>query len=109
MATQAANSFIDSIVARLLALCLALFFSIMLVYNYKDDFRTLVSADDPANLPANSSDVSSEAVSNPALEACLQQRIGDVDRMKEDGILSDAQYASFRARAEELCVQQNQG
>jgi len=68
-----------------------------------------VSADDPANLPANSSDVSSEAVSNPALAACLQQRIGDVDRMKEDGILSDAQYASFRARAEELCVQQNQG
>jgi hypothetical protein len=41
------------------------------------------------------------------LQDCLDQRVGDVDKMKAEGIVNDAQYASFRQRAEELCRAQN--
>jgi hypothetical protein len=39
----------------------------------------------------------------------LVQRVGDVDRMKNEGILSEVQYEAFRSRAEGLCRAQNPG
>jgi len=107
MPTQASNSFADTKVARLVALCLAAFFAFVLISNYSDDFNRAFS-DSPENgLPVTSAETTPEEAANPALAACLQQRIGDVDRMKEEGVLSESQYASFRSRAEELCFQQN--
>jgi hypothetical protein len=44
---------------------------------------------------------------NAALQNCLDQRVGDVEKMKADGIINDAQYASFRQRAGELCRAQH--
>ncbi|MEM9278792.1 MAG: hypothetical protein AAGA76_09470 [Pseudomonadota bacterium] len=109
MATQTQNSFADTVAARLIALCIALLLAIVLVYNYKDDFGTVFSDSSEAGLPVTNTETTPEEAANPALAQCLQQRIGDVDRMKEEGILSEAQYASFRARAKELCIQQNSG
>ena len=109
MTTQTGNSFADTTAARLLALCIALFLAVILVYNYKSDFARLFSGSGETGLPVTNVETAPDEAANPALAECLQQRIGDVDKMKEEGILSDAQYASFRARAEELCVQQNPG
>ncbi|MGI9350454.1 MAG: hypothetical protein ACR2O3_02725 [Rhizobiaceae bacterium] len=109
MATQTGTNFSDTPAARLLALCIALLITIVLVYNYKDDFARLFTGSEEAGLPVTNIDTAPDEAANPALAACLQQRVGDVDRMKDEGILSEAQYASFRARAEELCVQQNPG
>jgi len=40
---------------------------------------------------------------NPRLAACLAERLGAVDRMQAEGIVNEAQYADFRARAEAFC------
>lgn len=107
MTTQTSNPFIDTGAARIIALCLALFFAFLLIYNYKDDFQKVFSGSDESVLPVTSTDTAPENAANPALAACLQKRIGDVNKMKEEGLLSDAQYTSFRSRAEDLCLQQN--
>ena len=108
MTTQAERGFLDSIAARLLALCIALGLAIVLVQNYKEDFQRVLSGEQQTSgLPTTSTETSPEEAADPALAECLQQRIGDVDRMKEEGILNDQQFASFRARAEELCIQQH--
>lgn len=107
MATKTADTFADTKAARLVALCLACFFGFILIFNYGDDFGKVFSNSSDNSLPATSAETSPEEAANPALATCLQQRIGDVDKMKEEGILSESQYASFRSRAEELCYQQN--
>ena len=109
MADTSGASFADTTAARLIALCLALLIAIILVYNYKQDFAAMFSDSPTGSLPVTNVDTPQDEAANPALAACLAQRIGDVDRMKEEGILSEAQYASFRANAEELCFQQNPG
>lgn len=107
MSTQATGTFSDSIGARIIALCLAGVFAIILYSNYGNDLKTAFSGGTERQLPVADASTSPEEASNPSLVACLEQRIGDVDRMKEEGILSESQYASFRTRAEELCIQQN--
>lgn len=107
MTTQASTSFGDSNASRILALCLAAFFTFVLIFNYGNELSSLFSSDEGNQLPVTNVETSPDEAANPALAACLQQRIGDVNRMKEEGILSDSQYASFRTRAEELCIQQN--
>ena len=44
-----------------------------------------------------------EASGNPELAACLQERVGAVNKMREDGIIDSTQYDQFRARAESFC------
>ncbi len=105
-ATQT-SGFADSIWARLLALIIAIALGWLLWSNWAEDFQVLFAQNDET-APVVSVSEPAKPV-NPALEECLAARVGDVDRMKEEGILSDAQYSSFRARAEELCRQQNSG
>ncbi len=107
MTAQSSNSFADTTAARVLALCLAGCFALILFFNYADDFGNLFNDAEETGLPTISAETAPAESANPKLAACLQQRIGDVDKMKDEGILSDSQYASFRARAEELCYQQN--
>ncbi len=107
MTTQTSGSFVDTTAARILALCLALCFAFILFNTYGDEIGKVFSGEPETGLPVTNAETVPDEAANPALAACLQQRIGDVDRMKEEGILSDNQYASFRSRAEELCLQQN--
>ncbi len=46
---------------------------------------------------------------NPELDACLASRIGDVDAMRRDGVISNDQYDLFRARATAYCETQFPG
>lgn len=105
MSTVAERKFVDTGIARVVALLLALLFAFLLYYHYKDDFARLASNEVEVGLPEATT--ASIAETNPALAQCLQKRIGDVNQMKQDGVLSQAQYASFKTRAEDLCVQQN--
>jgi len=109
MGKQSDASFADTTAARLIAVCLALLIAIILVVNYKQDFVQLFSDAPDGGISVSEAETSIENNANPALAACLAQRIGDVDRMREEGILTESQYSSFRANAEELCVQQNPG
>ena len=109
MATaQQTSGFADTIWARLLALLIAIAIAWLLWANWSSDFRALVSGGEQAATPVVSTSEPAKPA-NPALQECLAKRVGDVDQMKEDGVLSDAQYGSFRARAEELCRAQNPG
>ncbi len=99
------RKFVDTGAARILALLLALLFAFLLYYHYKDDFVRLASNEVAVGLPEATT--ASIADTNPELAQCLQKRIGDVNQMKQDGVLSEAQFSDFKARAEELCYQQN--
>jgi hypothetical protein len=44
---------------------------------------------------------------NAGLQNCLDQRVGDVETMKSEGVINDAQYTSFRERAQQLCRAQH--
>ena len=107
MTAQQTRSFADTAFARLIALVLAALLAYLLWSNWADDFRQLMQAGE-AEVPVVS-EAEPAKPANPALEKCLAQRIGDVDRMKQEGILTDAQYEAFKGRATELCVAQNPG
>ncbi len=105
MTTTTQSGFINTNAARIVAAVLALLIAIVWFYNYQADFSRLISGDAVNQLPEASSQAAVAA--NPALAACLKKRVGDVDQMKKDDLLSGDKYASFRARAEQLCTQQN--
>lgn len=49
---------------------------------------------------SNEADVASI---NPELAACLEVRVGAVDKMRRDNVINDAQYELFRGRADAYC------
>jgi len=106
--TAQTKGFADTIWARLLALLLAIAIAWLLWANWSSDFKALFADGEQKAAPVVSASEPAKPA-NPALEECLAKRVGDVERMKEEGILSDAQYSNFRSRAEELCRAQNPG
>ncbi len=40
---------------------------------------------------------------NPELAACLTERVGAVDTMRSEGIISDAQFTTFKTRTVDYC------
>ena len=82
----AGGSFLDTIWARLLAGLVALVFAGILAWINRDALS------------------GPEAASGPLAE-CLAERLGDVDAMVADGVISDGQAAQFRIRARQLCEQ----
>ncbi len=106
-ATDSTQPFLDTGAARLLALGIAILLAIILAFGWgKEIGQVLSGADQPALPEVVGSDLDLEQA-NPELAACLQQRLGDVDRMRDEGILSESQYAGFKQRAEDLCYQLN--
>jgi len=101
------GNILDSIWARLVALILAVLIALLIYRNWHTDIATLLSGETStqSNLlagPAARGEPAKQA--NPELAACLKQRVGDVDKMKSDGVIDDSQYALFRRRAEDLCA-----
>ncbi|SOC04197.1 hypothetical protein [Stappia indica] len=43
---------------------------------------------------------------NPQLDACLAERVGAVDKMREEGLVDAARYDTFRSRAVSYCESQ---
>jgi hypothetical protein len=104
-AASAHRSFVDSILARLIALAIAVLIGAIFFVYWTDDMRTLMAGDEP-QIPVFAEQGPVQRV-NAALQNCLDQRVGDVEKRKADGIINDAQYASFRQRAGELCRAQH--
>ena len=100
------QSFFDGFVARILAMILAVLIGLFLVTTWSSEFKNLFTGE--ASAPMVSADQPAKEL-NSRLSACLERRVGDVEQMKADGILSDAQYSAFTARAEDLCRVQNPG
>lgn len=88
MTTSSSPSFLDSPLARLLAVGVAVASVALLLYINRADF-----------LPA------SEVVSaeDNAYQACVNERHGQIDEMIRDGVVDDAQASLFKSRAEALC------
>jgi hypothetical protein len=84
---------VDGPGARIVAVLVILICVAVLAYLHRE---TLFSRDET---PA-------AAAGNPRLAACFAERIGAVDIMRAEGIVNEAQYAAFRARAEAFCQQQ---
>lgn len=105
-ATQT-QSFFDGQVARILAMVLAVLIGGFVYLTWPGEIKNLFAGNPPA-IPMMTKAVP-VGEPNADLAACLTQRVGDVERMKEEGILSDAQYASFKSRAGDLCRVQNPG
>ncbi|MGI9371664.1 MAG: hypothetical protein ACR2OJ_04150 [Hyphomicrobiales bacterium] len=49
------------------------------------------------------SQLTSSAGSNPEYIKCRDQRLGDVEKMKKDGIIDEAKVAQFTSRALAMC------
>lgn len=106
--TDTANSFLDSLAARGIALLVALAIGAFMVLTWGDDFQALLAQEqDPFETIMAPVGGTPAAEATPELDACLTQRVGDVDRMKSEGIINDAQYEAFRQRATSLCHAQH--
>lgn len=103
MTATTSNHFIDSALARLIALVLAGLVAYLLYSQWGAEITGLLEGRpiDPLEAKAPASEP------NPALDECIAQRVGDVERMKSEGIINEAQYESFGARAVNLCNVQN--
>lgn len=108
MSKQSEKRFVNSPLARLVSLVIAVVLGVFIVYFYHGDVIRIATDTDQRQM-AEKQLAKIEKANNPALEACLEKRVGDVENMKKEGILSDAQYKDFKTRAEHLCNQQNPG
>ncbi|MBA4783680.1 MAG: hypothetical protein H2045_10740 [Rhizobiales bacterium] len=101
--------FIHSGAARLIALvigiCLIAFMAITWGSRIQETAHALFDGENGQIITP----VGQQRVKNatPALTACLEQRVGDVEKMKAEGVINDHQYANFSQRARELCYAQN--
>ena len=93
MASAAGHSFLDRPAARLVAVLVAVLAGAALAWINRDAF-----------LPAH--DATTVKAGNPQLAACLADRIGAVDRMRQEGVINERQYNEFRGRAEAFCTAQ---
>jgi competence protein ComGC len=107
MATATHRSFADTAVARLIALLIAVAIAVLFVFNWSDEAEQLLAGTEPG-IPIIEQQVQVRPV-NADLQNCLDQRVGDVEKMKSEGVINDAQYTSFRQRAEDLCRAQHPG
>lgn len=100
-------SFSDTLWARLIALTIGVGVAALLYLSWGEEVTKALTQGEIDALPTGAPvEVKPE---NPELTACLERRVGDVDQMKADGLIGDAQYTSFRQRAEDLCKAQNAG
>jgi hypothetical protein len=88
---NAASSFADGVWARLLAAAVIAVAGAILVYYHRDD---LFGSDGVAASGAP-----------PQVAACLEQRVGSIERMRADGVIDETQFAAFKANAEAMCWQ----
>lgn len=103
MTVTASSSFLDTAFARLIALVLAGLIAYLLYAKWGSEILATVQGQ-PVSLLA---DKAPAREATPALDACLAARVGDVEAMKAEGIVNDAQYADFKRRAIAFCRAQN--
>lgn len=87
------QSVLDSGLMRLLALAVLLSAAALVAFYHRADLF-------PAAGPA------ADAGINPHFVACRDQRLGQVDTMRSDGLIDDAKVGIFRERALAYCAAQ---
>ena len=90
------RGFGDTIWARLIALAIAVGLSWLFWTNWGDDVTALVRRRTRRNCPSPRNLIPNEGMENPALQACLEKRLGDVQQMVSDGVISEAQSEGFQ-------------
>lgn len=103
MAGRQQASALDSRGARLVALAVALAALCLMVWLGRDDVPFVRAVMTSVTGSAEEAVASS---GNPELDACLASRVGDVEKMREDGVINAAQYDTFRGRAVAYCEAQ---
>lgn len=73
---------------RIIAIGVMLFSASILAWYHRADLLPSPEADQP---------------DNPALEACLTQRLGEIDTMVADGLITPEQAGPFKTRAQAFC------
>lgn len=97
------RGFGDTIWARLIALAIAAGLSWWFWSTWGQDVLALFETGPDALPIASQPALQEQTIMNADLEACLEKRIGDVQQMVADGVISEAQSAGFSQRATELC------
>ncbi|MBL4907821.1 MAG: hypothetical protein JKX94_10250 [Sneathiella sp.] len=98
--TVITRSFLDSTIARIIALVFSGLIVVLMIVGWGDDFSASNSAQLPLSTQLDSAD-------NEALNSCLSKRLGDVNHMKKEGVLNEHQFTQFKSRAMSLCHAQN--
>jgi len=96
------TSSLDSPVARIAALAVALCALALMIWLGRHDVpvvRGLMAG-------ISGEEVQQQGTGNPELDACLADRAGAVDKMREEGVINAAQYTEFRQRAVDYCEAQ---
>ncbi|MEX0696203.1 MAG: hypothetical protein WD014_05920 [Dongiaceae bacterium] len=88
------QSFLDRPAARWLAVLCAAAALGVLGYIHRDDLFP------PEDLGL---------AADPAFADCYAPRAADIDKMRQEGLIDDAQATLFKGRAEAMCVAQTQG
>lgn len=109
MANANNDRFIHGIPARFIIGLIGVICLGFIVTHWNEEVLALGSSSSGDNNAAVSQQANGERVSeaNPALAACLDERLGHVVQMKEDGVISEEQAAAFSQRATSLCNVQN--
>ncbi|MEP2943497.1 MAG: hypothetical protein ABJM86_01245 [Hyphomicrobiales bacterium] len=111
MTAATENRFIHSNCARYLGLAIGVGALAFLFINWESEIKEFyTSVTDGEKTPivqtAGEQRVKND---NPALAACLEERVGHVGQMKADGVINDHQAEQFASRARSLCHSQNPG
>ena len=109
MSKTSKEKFINTIGARLVALILSVGLLTFLVTTSEKPFTQIAGyfageKDIVLVQPAGQIRVRED---NPALAACLERRLGDVEEMLKDGVINSHQHEQFSSRARTLCQAQN--
>ena len=109
MTTANNERFLHGIPARFIIGLIGVLFLGFIVTNWNEEVMALGSSSSNDNNVTAAQQANGERVSeaNPALAACLKERLGHVAQMQEDGVIGDEQAASFSQRATSLCNAQN--
>lgn len=111
MAAATDTRFIHGPIMRLLAAIIGVAIFAFLVTTWGDDMKRLAASfsdgeSTPLVQPVGEERITDE---NPALAACLDERLGHVAQMKAEGVINEHQSQQFAARATSLCQAQNPG
>lgn len=90
----ARRPFLDRLVARAIALVVAIACGAALAWYHRDDLFPPEAA---------------EAPGDDRFARCYAERAGDVEHMLEEGVIDEAKAARFRERAEAFCRAQTGG
>ncbi|MXN67260.1 hypothetical protein GR183_20320 [Stappia sp. GBMRC 2046] len=98
-----AHSRLDGWPARVGALALAVLVLMLMAWIGRNDLPGLSFANVNLGLAGGLQNEAVPANANPELATCLEQRLTVVEKMRSDGVVSDAQYETFRNRAIAFC------